>query len=66
MDVEVGSSHDTAPNTYHTALKIAEAYREDEIDPVAEKRLIKKIDWQLMPLVRDTTTSELNPVEHSC
>jgi hypothetical protein len=36
---------------YNVALKLAEAHAEDEVDPVAEKKLVKKIDWCLMPLV---------------
>lgn len=51
IDIEDGMTHETASNTYNTALKLAEAHGGDEIDPAAEKKLIKKIDWLLMPLV---------------
>ncbi|KAF5665259.1 allantoate permease [Fusarium circinatum] len=51
IDFQDGSSHETHPNTYNMALKLAEAHASDEVDPIAEKKLVKKIDWYLMPLM---------------
>jgi hypothetical protein len=52
IDVEEGSTHQSHSNTYNAALKLAAAHDGEEVDSDAEKRLIKKIDWYLMPLVR--------------
>jgi hypothetical protein len=49
--VEESSSHQSYSNTYNAALKLAAAHDGEEVDSGVEKRLIKKIDWYLMPLV---------------
>lgn len=51
MNVEEGSSNESNSNTYNAALKLAAAHDGKEVDSGVEKRLIKKIDWYLMPLV---------------
>jgi hypothetical protein len=38
-------------NVHSAALKLAAAHEGEELDPAAEKRLVRKIDWALMPLV---------------
>lgn len=52
MDVEDGSSRESYSNTYNAALKLAASHDGEEVDSSAEKRLINKIDWYLMPLVQ--------------
>jgi hypothetical protein len=51
MEVEEGSTRQRHTNIYNAALKLAAAHDGEEADSEAEKRLIKKIDWCLMPLV---------------
>ncbi|CAJ0548437.1 Ff.00g020500.m01.CDS01 [Fusarium sp. VM40] len=51
MNVEEGSSNESNSNTYNAALKLAAAHDGKEVDSGVEKRLIKKIDWYLMPLM---------------
>jgi hypothetical protein len=48
-------NHTPTPITRRSSLqplKLAAAHDGEEVDSGVEKRLIKKIDWYLMPLVR--------------
>ncbi|KAH8673289.1 major facilitator superfamily domain-containing protein [Xylariales sp. PMI_506] len=49
MSVHDGESQDI--NAHAAALKLAAVHEGDEIDPQAEKKLLRKIDWTLMPLM---------------
>lgn len=49
ISIHQGSSE--VANPYAAALKLAAAHDGDDIDPLAEKKLVRKIDWFLMPLV---------------
>lgn len=57
--ISVHDGYSESVNTYTTALKLAAAHEGDEIDAVAEKKLVRKIDWLLMPLVG---LSRFNPL----
>jgi hypothetical protein len=50
---QISIDHGTSEvaNPYAAALKLAAAHDGDDIDPLAEKKLVRKIDWFLMPLV---------------
>ena len=49
--ISVHDGYSESVNNYTTALKLAAAHEGYEIDAVAEKKLVRKIDWLLMPLV---------------
>ncbi|KAJ4137145.1 hypothetical protein NW768_002726 [Fusarium equiseti] len=49
--VEDGQSKEFHSSAYDKALKLAAAHEGEEEDLAAEKKLIKKIDWYLMPLM---------------
>jgi hypothetical protein len=51
IDVEDGQSKELHSSAYDKALKLAAAHEGEEEDLAAEKTLVKKIDWYLMPLV---------------
>jgi hypothetical protein len=47
----VHDGHSQEANPHSVALKLAAAHEADDIDPTVEKKLLRKIDWRLMPLV---------------
>lgn len=59
LHVEDGQSKEFHLSTYDKALELAAAREGEEEDLAAVKKLVKKIDWYLMPLVSSKCSHSL-------
>ncbi len=49
--IEHGDGSSASQDVYAQALKLGDLASPDEIDPLVAKKLLRKIDWRLMPIV---------------
>lgn len=59
MSIDDGATKEVRDDVYSAALRLVAEHEGVELDPAAERRLLRKIDWSLMPLVGFTASREI-------